>query len=150
MKNILSTGFFVFSCAIFNTYAAAESASMEWRTYVETLLAISDRLEAGMTGTENEQLQQEMYRSTFSALAGGYLLMLHADKAHPDFVPMAPILKFFVPNPDDVYYMSSIDDQGIYRISGYRGTVQTLDLQLAGGGYLYNPWRRGETRHHFR
>ena len=113
------------------------TAAREWKSYVEPLLPIGERLIAQINEPEDAQLRQELYRVTFSALAVGYLSMLHADPKHPDFVPfVGQAMNLLGPNPDDVYYMTPIDDDGVYKISGFRGSVHTVVFQLAGGAFV--------------
>lgn len=112
-------------------------ADQEWRGYIEPLLPIGGRLVTQINQPDDAQLRQELYRATFSALATGYMAMLLADPEHPDFVPFTgQLLNLLGPNPDDVYYMSPVGDDGVYRISGYRGSVHTIVFQFAGGTFV--------------
>jgi hypothetical protein len=37
------------------------------------------------------------------------------------------------PNPDDSYYLTPIDDDGVYKISGFRGTVRLIYFEVGSG-----------------
>jgi len=37
------------------------------------------------------------------------------------------------PNPDDSYYLTPVDDDGIYKISGFRGTVRLIYFEVGSG-----------------
>lgn len=112
-------------------------AAQEWKSYIEPLLPIGERLVAQTREAEDAQLRRELYRAAFSALATGYMSLLLTDPEHPDFMPFTgQLLNLLGPNPDDVYYMAPIDDAGSYRISGYRGTVHAIVFQFAGGTFV--------------
>jgi hypothetical protein len=109
----------------------------EWRGYVEPLLPIGERLVSLIKEPEDGQLRQEVYRAAFCALAAGYLTMLNSDADHPDFVPFTgQFLNLLGPNPDFMYYMAPVADDGSYLLSGYRGTVHMAIVQVAGGDFV--------------
>ena len=141
MKRLLHGALLVTSLALYaasaNTQDINVTASQEWRSYVEPLLPIGERLVAQINGPEDAQLRQELYRAAFSALATGYMSMLLTDPEHPDFVPFTgQLLNLLGPNPDNVYYMAPLQDEGIYKVSGFRGSVHTVVFQLAGGNFV--------------
>ena len=37
---------------------------------------------------------------------------------------------------DDMYYMAPIEDSGVYRIAGFRGTVHEVIFQIGGGSFV--------------
>ena len=121
------------------TFAENENANaaQEWRALVEPLLPIGERLASQIVGADDPQLRQELYRATFSAISSAYMAMLTADSEHPDFVPyFNQAFNFLGPNPDNVYYMAPIDDKGVYKISGFRGTVRGVDFQQGAGTFV--------------
>ena len=108
----------------------------EWRSYVDPLLPLG-KLAALASDPQDPQLRQEMYRYLFSQFAAAYFGRVHADAEYPDFWPhINNALNALVPNPDFVYYMTPLDGRGIYRISGYRGTVRLVDFQIGAGTVL--------------
>ena len=144
MKNFLHKGLLL-AAALVQLFCAASAnaqninvtAAEEWHSYVEPLLPIGERLVAQINGPEDAQLRQELYRAAFSALATGYMSMLLTDPEHPDFVPFTgQLLNLLGPNPDNVYYMAPLQDEGIYKVSGFRGSVHTVVFQLAGGNFV--------------
>ena len=113
------------------------TASQEWRSFVEPLLPVGERLVAQIKEPEDAQLRAELYRATFSALATGYISLLLTDPDHPDFVPFTgQLLNMLGPNPDNVYYMAPLQDDGVYKISGFRGSVHIIEFQIAGGSFV--------------
>jgi Protein of unknown function (DUF1214) len=110
----------------------------EWRSYVEPLLPIGDRLVHSMLADSSDPLlRKELYRAVFMALAGGYLPLFHTDPKYPELVPYTgQFLNLLGPNPDAVYYMSAIEGSGVYRLFGYRGTVKEVVVQVGAGEFV--------------
>ena len=112
-------------------------AAQEWRAYIEPLLPIGEHLAAAAPDQVDAQLRQEMYRMAFGALSAGYIGRFLGDVEHPDFWPLLnTAYPFWAPNPDNVYQIAPVEDSGSYRISGYRGSVRIVDLQLGSGDVL--------------
>lgn len=113
-------------------------ADAEWRSYVEPLLPIGARLADLIgEGAADDQLRQELFRATFGALAGAYMTVLNTDADFPDFVPfVGQYNNLLGPNPDFIYAVSPLRDDAVYRLTGYRGSVRMVILQVAGGDFV--------------
>lgn len=112
----------------------ATTADREWRAHVEPLAPIGGRMAALMRDPNDPQLRQELYKFLYSQIGAAYFGLVFASPEHPDFWPMFnEAFNEGFPNPDDAYYLTVIDDDGVYKISGYRGTVRMLDLQVGSG-----------------
>lgn len=112
-------------------------SAKEWRSYIEPLLPIGEHVVAQMREPEDPLLRQEIYKAAFSALSAGYLALLNGTPDHPDFVPFTgQFLNLLGPNPDFMYYMAPIREDGVYKLSGYRGTVHMAIVQVAGGTFV--------------
>jgi hypothetical protein len=110
------------------------TAAQEWRSYIEPMLTMGEHAVPLMADSSDPQLRQELYRQLFSGFSAGYMALMHADPEHPDFWPIFNMAyNYFAPNPDDSYYATPINPNGVYKISGYRGTVHIIDFQLANG-----------------
>lgn len=106
----------------------------EWRTYVEPLTAVGERLSKQLNDAEDAQLRQELYRTIFMNMTAAYFTLLDADREHPQFWPIFNSnFPQFAANPDNVYHSTPIAPDGIYKIPGYRGTRRIVDFQIAGG-----------------
>lgn len=120
--------------------ASAELVSLvsaEWRAYLEPLAPIAERLVHRLPDAHDPQVRQEFYRVLFSTLSMAYMDLLVADPEHPEFVPIFNrVQNFLGPNPDNSYYATPIDGNGIYKISGFRGTVRIVDFAI-GSGQMY-------------
>ncbi|MFV0277613.1 MAG: hypothetical protein ACK5HY_10565 [Parahaliea sp.] len=111
-----------------------ETVSEEWRAYIEPLLDDGEELVNLLDQPQDGLLRQELYRFMFSEISAYYIALLHTSPAYPEFRPSNnEAYNFGYPNPDDVYLGAWVEGDGIYRISGYRGTVRIMDLALAGG-----------------
>lgn len=112
-------------------------AGQEWRSYLTPLLSLGERLVRQMPHPHDPQLRRELYRGIFSQMATGYLAALFADAEHPDLWPyVTPAFTFAGGDPDHDYYTSPLDDQGVYKVSGYRGTVKRMDAQIGTGTFF--------------
>ena len=126
-------------CAFGSSYTKAEdgihaTTEKEWRALIEPLAPIGGRMGAMLRGVEDPQLRQELYKFMYSQIGAAYFGLLYASPEHPDFWPMFnEAFNEGFPNPDDSYYLTVVDDDGVYRMSGLRGTVRMLDLQVASG-----------------
>ncbi len=110
----------------------------EWSKIVNGFAHLG-ALTGRLSDPQDPQLREEFYKFMVSAAAQGYLGLLYADIDHPDFYPaFAPAYNFMGPNPDNVYYMTPVEDKGVYRISGTRGTVHIIDFNLGSGMLLAN------------
>ena len=123
------------------TFAVADDAptNKEWASYVTPLVSMGDRYKAQLKDPNDPLLQQELYRATYSAIAQAYFGTLYQDAKHPDFWPMFnQAFNLLFPNPDDSYQETMLDDNGIYKISGTRGSVHMVSFQVGGGTFFVN------------
>ncbi|MCY4425965.1 MAG: DUF1214 domain-containing protein [Halieaceae bacterium] len=122
-----------------NTVAAAEDnrsklleeAQGQWEHYLDLLKDTGNFLENPMVPYAPERVPGYL----FMTLAQAYSLIVASDPDFPEFTPYVNhTFNIAGPNPDTVYYFTSIDTSNTYRIYGNRGTVYALDFQL---GYDY-------------
>jgi hypothetical protein len=107
------------------------ASSTVWPSYTDVLAPYAQNLAGLPSSLEDPQLRQEFYRWLFSQAAQGYFGLIYQDPEYPDFWPVYnQAFNFGFPNPDDSYYMTPINGDGVYRISGFRGTVRILDFQV--------------------
>lgn len=117
--------------------ATADAPADEWSAYVQRLDPIGAKVVTQMADKDDSLLRHEMYKQLFAAVSVAWMGLFLGDNDHPDFWPIFNAAhNFGVPNPDAAYYLAPLSDQGVYRISGYRGTVRLVDLQI-GGGMFY-------------
>ena len=108
--------------------------SEEWQKLLQTLSPIVENIEQYLPETKDAQNQQELLDFIYSNVAMGYFGAVYVDADYPDFWPaLNEVFRVGFPNPDDAYYFVPVDDDGQYRIAGYRGTVKILDFQINGG-----------------
>jgi Protein of unknown function (DUF1214) len=116
----------------------------DWPNYTEVLAPYVARLPGLPSELKDPQLRAEMNAYVYAVAAQGFFGLVYQDARYPDFWPVFnQAFNFGFPCPDDAYYMAVIEDDGVYRISGYRGTVHILDFQI--GTNLMQPYGMGPT-----
>jgi hypothetical protein len=102
-----------------------------WGEYLD-LAKNAVELESQLWDADDEQLRAALYRQFAMNLSQGYFFYFVADRNYPDFVPFENSAFLAQPNPDAVYHYSAIDGDGVYRITGRRGTVPVMGFATAG------------------
>jgi hypothetical protein len=105
------------------------SALAPWSTYVDLLKPAGD-LNDITWQPGSDELRAELYRQLLMNLALGYFIYFQLDPRYPDWTPFLNSVFMLQPNPDDTYYLAKLDGDGVYRISGERGSVHILTLSL--------------------
>jgi hypothetical protein len=70
----------------------------------------------------------DVYRQTMTSLSYSYFAYFHATPEHPDWGPLWNPVYTLQPNPDDIYVMTPIRGDLVYRLSGNRGTCKILSI----------------------
>lgn len=96
-----------------------------WSEYVD-LLKPAAGLRGLLLDPESEQLRAELYRQLVMNVSLGYFLYFQSSPEHPDWAPFLNSVFLLQPNPDDTYLLAPVRGEGVYRISGTRGTVKLL------------------------
>src|SRR5579863_9914267 len=101
-----------------------------WTDQMKGLEGVVDRLMAAWRpdGATEAELQ-DMNKYALSALASGYFCYVYTDARRPAFMPLWNYASpQGGPNPDYVYSSTQVDPNGVYRISGYRGTSRFVEI----------------------
>jgi hypothetical protein len=114
--------------------AATESVLLTWDQYVDLLRPAAD-LMALVRGPKSEQVRADLYRQFAMTMSQGYFLYFQSDPAHPEWSPLWNSVFLLQPNPDDIYYYAPIEDGGVYRVVGERGTSPIVNFTV--GKYLF-------------
>jgi hypothetical protein len=92
------------------------------------LAAAGERL-AGAMRERGEAVDADVYVTMLGALMDGYLNRVSADADHPTFLPCCGYFQHLgSPNPDTVYRRAPVDDAGVYRLTGERGTAWQVTI----------------------
>lgn len=120
-------------------YAKEAPVSDEsWPSYTEVLAPYVDNAEWLPEEFKTDpQLRQEVNWFLSYVNAMGFFSLIYQDASYPDFWPVYnQAFPIGFANPDDAYYMAVVDDRGVYRISGHRGTVRMLDFQISSNTHM--------------
>lgn len=98
-----------------------------WSEYVD-LLKPAGELRELLLDPKSRQLHAALYRQLAMNVSLGYFLYFQSSPEHPDWAPFLNSVFLLQPNPDDTYLLAPVRSDGIYRISGTRGTVKLLTM----------------------
>lgn len=105
-----------------------------WHDSVAPLVTLADRFAA--SGMDEQQLLA-LFQQLLSGISMAYMGLFLGNSAYPDFWPnVNQAYNFLAPNPDSVYYVAQLDHQGTYSLSGFRGSVRTIDVQVGSGSFF--------------
>ena len=111
-----------------------DASASDWQAYVAGLPALQEKFIPLLRDPEDPRLRQELYKFMYSNLSWGYFTRMYQDESYPDFWPMFnQVYPIGFANPDDSYYQAVIDDKGVYRITGERGSTRIFDVQIGSG-----------------
>ena len=115
--------------------------TLDWSGFLRALLR-AEELHARLPADASPERHAELDAFLAMSIAQAYPMLLHSHPDHPDFVPyLNSYLTAQGPNPDNTYLYSAIRGDACYRISGYRGTVHTVDItQGASSGSGRSLW----------
>lgn len=104
---------------------------LSWSGFL-ALLDGAGELTALLEEPDDEQMRRETHRFMLMSLSQIYPIVFHSDPDHPDLVPfLNAAFTSMGPNPDNVYYLSAMGGEGVYRVSGHRGSVHLCGLNLS-------------------
>jgi hypothetical protein len=116
------------------TDASKEFGLLTWDQYLDLLRPAADLVKL-IPGPQSEQIRANLYRQFAMTLSQGYFLYFQSDPLHPEWSPMWNSVFLAQPNPDDIYYTALVDDTGVYRVVGERGTSPIVNFTV--GRYLF-------------
>ena len=100
-----------------------------WAMAMAALSQGGERLATVMKERGDEADAAGVYTTMLGILMNVYLNQIAVQTDHPTFVPCTGYFqRLGTPNPDTVYRCAPIDDQGVYRIVGERGTTGDVSL----------------------
>lgn len=100
-----------------------------WAKCMSELAAAGDRLAAMMEQRGETDRGTDAYVAMLGVVMDAYLNRVSVDARHPVFVPCTGYYqRLGTPNPDTIYRRAPIDEAGIYRLTGERGTAAEVTL----------------------
>ena len=110
-----------------NRSGLLDEAQGQWEHYLDLFKDTGNFLENPMVPYASERVP----RFLLMMLAHAYSLIVASDPDFPEFTPYVNhVFNIAGPNPDTIYYYTTIDTSNTYRIYGNRGTVHALDFQF--------------------
>lgn len=129
MRGLFAAGLMLIAPAALPAQSPAPQKLPSWSDQMEQLKTLGDDLARTYGRDDTEARRQEMYKYVLGAIADGYLNYVNQDPAHPTWSPLwNHALNYGGPNPDYAYMSTQVVAQGIYRISGYRGTSSFVEI----------------------
>lgn len=110
-----------------------------WGNFVDKLRPLEQRILDKIPERlrDDPQIRQQANRLLLMATARTAIDALVGDRKHPMFVPEINIaINLFQPNADTIYKSALIEPDGVYRISGNRGTILFAKLGQLGPDML--------------
>jgi hypothetical protein len=99
--------------------------------YLQPLQEAVDEI-ANTWRPDDPEYRADVYRQIMMQFSYGYFAFFHASAEHPDWAPLWNPVYTLQPNPDDLYLYCPVRDDLSYRISGNRGTVKMLLINVQG------------------
>ncbi len=108
---------------------ADERDPSAWAKCLAELAAAGDRLAASMAQRGESDRGTDAYVAMLGVVMDVYLNRVSVDARHPVFVPCTGYYqRLGTPNPDTIYRRAPIDEAGIYRLTGERGSAAEVTL----------------------
>jgi hypothetical protein len=124
------------------TTVAEAPALPTWSEITQPLVPIGDLAADKLVDPKDPLARQDLYRFLHEMMSQAYFALQYQDPRYPDFWPMFnQVYAYGFANPDDSYYQAVVEDSGVYRISGYRGTTRVADFEVGSGEFA--PYGRG-------
>jgi len=101
-----------------------------WDEQLRSLEGVVDELMATWRPDGPTEAEvQDMNKLALSILASGYLCRVHTDAKRPIFMPLWNYaINQGGPDPDYVYSTTEVEPDGVYVISGYRGSARFVEI----------------------
>ena len=106
----------------------------EWDDFIDKLRPIGSSALSLAWNPGDKQVRRELSRTLLTQLVHGYVGEMYADPDYPEFVStLGLLLNVAAPVPDFMYQGTPIRGNGVYRISGKRGTSLFVDISALAG-----------------
>lgn len=106
----------------------------EWEAFIDALRPIGERVLPLAWHPDDPQVRRELARTMLTQLVHAYIGEMHADSDYPEFVAaLGHFLNVAAPVPDFMYQGTPLRGDGVYRISGNRGTSLFVDISALAG-----------------
>ena len=109
--------------------ASTPTGLPDWAAQMKALERVGDNLMAKWRPEATEDERQDMYKLALSMISEGYLCHVHMDPGKPVLAPLWNLaFNQGGPCPDYVYTTTEMDPNGVYCLSGFRGTTRFVEI----------------------
>jgi len=108
------------------THMTQQSSIAGWQEFIDRLQTLPDRMLAKMPERlrDDPQIRQEVARVALEAIVQSMIEEIGGDGDAPQFLPsIGQLMNVGQPNADTVYKAATITPNGVYRLTGKKGTV---------------------------
>ncbi|MCH9683249.1 MAG: DUF1214 domain-containing protein [Deltaproteobacteria bacterium] len=110
------------------------SPRTEWSALLSELERIGNDALARLPDPDDALARARLCQLMLRDLGAGYLSHVHHDAEYPQLpVRFSGLFRGQFPNADDSIQVAPIDEHGVYRISGDRGTVHFVSVEIGSG-----------------
>ncbi len=113
-----------------NGGAAFSRALRSWSEYVDLMKAAGANADLTWFPAD-EQIRAELYRQLVMNVAQAYIWYFQSTREHPDWMPFENSIFLLQPNPDAIYHMAPVSGDGIYRVTGNRGSNRVMGFAVS-------------------
>lgn len=112
----------------------AEDSSDAWLAMIDALAPVGQRVADLALRADDPLSRHESWRHLTMGFAQGVFESVQGGPDYPEFVPhLNHAINIAAPPPDYIYQMSFVRGEGVYRLSGFRGTCRFVDVDMFGG-----------------
>lgn len=111
---------------------SASGQLRDWEQYVDLLKPAGKGIDLTWFPGD-EQIRAEFYRQLVMNIAQAYVWYFQSSPEHPDWMPFENSIFLLQPNPDAVYHIAPVSGDGVYKVTGYRGTTRIMGFAVGRG-----------------
>lgn len=112
--------------------ARASAALKGWNDYVDMLKPAGNVVDLTWF-PKDDQIRAEVYRQLVMNVAQSYIWYFQSSPDHPDWMPFENSIFLLQPNPDAIYHLAPVSGDGVYRITGNRGSTKVMGFAVGRG-----------------
>ena len=106
-----------------------------WQQFIDSLVN-SGKLVRDQPFSNTVVNRFEGYRAALAITSVGYANLMFPNADSPEYIPdFGPLVNYCAPSPDYKYGIFHLNPEATYRVRGFRGDAEFIDLQQQAGWY---------------